>query len=46
MAFRSRHGSERSLSEPVRGFNLDEELACLREEKEWREGRRNARSSP
>jgi quercetin dioxygenase-like cupin family protein len=42
MAFRSRPGSERSLSEPVRGFDLDEELARLREEKEWREGRRNA----
>jgi quercetin dioxygenase-like cupin family protein len=42
MAFRSRPGSERSLSGPVRGFNLDEELARLREEKEWREGRRNA----
>src|SRR5215212_7352955 len=42
MAFRSRPGSERSLSEPVRGFDLDEELARLREETEWREGRRNA----
>ena len=42
MAFRSRPGSERSLSEPVRGFDLDEELARLREEKEWREGRRKA----
>ena len=42
MAFRSRPLSERSLSEPVRGFDLDEELARLREEEEWREGRRNA----
>ena len=42
MAIRSRPGSERSLSEPVRDFDLDEELARLREEKEWREGRRNA----
>jgi quercetin dioxygenase-like cupin family protein len=42
MAFRSRPGPERSLSGPVRGFDLDEELARLREEKEWREGRRNA----
>jgi quercetin dioxygenase-like cupin family protein len=42
MAFRSRPLSERSLSEPVRGFDLDEELARLHEEKEWREGRRNA----
>ena len=42
MAFRSRPGSGRSLNEPVRGFDLDEELARLREETEWREGRRNA----
>jgi quercetin dioxygenase-like cupin family protein len=42
MAFRSRPLSGRSLSEPVRGFDLDEELARLREETEWREGRRNA----
>ena len=42
MAFRSRPLSERSLSEPVKGFDLDEELARLREETEWREGRRNA----
>lgn len=42
MANRSRPLSERSLSEPVRGFDLDEELARLREEPEWREGRRNA----
>jgi quercetin dioxygenase-like cupin family protein len=42
MAFRSRPGSERSLSGPVRGLDLDEELARLREEKEWQEGRRNA----
>jgi quercetin dioxygenase-like cupin family protein len=26
----------------VQGFDLDEELARLREEKEWQEGRRNA----
>jgi quercetin dioxygenase-like cupin family protein len=42
MAFRSHPGSERSLSGPVRGFDLDEELARLREEKEWRDGQRNA----
>jgi quercetin dioxygenase-like cupin family protein len=42
MAFRSRPLSGRSLNEPVRGFDLDEELARLREETEWREGRRNA----
>ncbi len=37
-----RPGSDRSLSGPVQGFDLDEELARLREEKEWQEGRRNA----
>ncbi len=37
-----RPGSDRSLSGPVQGFDLDEELALLREEKEWREGRRNS----
>ncbi len=37
-----RPGSGRSLSGPVQGFDLDEELARLREEKEWQEGRRNA----
>ena len=42
MTFRSRSGSERTLSEPVRGFDLNEELARLREEKAWREGQRNA----
>ena len=42
MAFRSRPLSERSLSGPVGGFDLDEELARLREETEWREGRLNA----
>ena len=30
------------MSGPVQGFNLDEELARLREEKEWQEGHRNA----
>lgn len=42
MAFRSRPGSERTLGGSLQSFNLDEELARLREEKEWREGRRNA----
>ena len=42
MTFRQRPGSGRSLSGPVQGFDLDEELACLREEKEWQEGHRNA----
>jgi quercetin dioxygenase-like cupin family protein len=35
-------GSERSLRGPLQGFDLDEEVARLREEKEWQEGRRNA----
>jgi len=30
------------LSGSVQGFNLDEEIARLRGEKEWQEGRRNA----
>lgn len=30
------------MSGPVQGFDLDEELARLHEEKEWQEGRRNA----
>jgi quercetin dioxygenase-like cupin family protein len=42
MAFRPRPVSARSLSGPFRGFDLDEEFARLREEKEWQEGRRNA----
>jgi quercetin dioxygenase-like cupin family protein len=39
---RVRPGSDRALSGPFRGFDLHEELTRLREEKEWREGRRNA----
>ena len=42
MASRVRPGFERSLSGPFRSFDLHEELTRLREEKEWREGRRNA----
>lgn len=30
------------MSGPMQGFDLDEELARLRGEKEWQEGRRNA----
>lgn len=37
-----RPGSDRSLSGPVQSFDLDKELARLREEKEWQEGKRNA----
>ncbi len=37
-----RPGSDRALSGPLQGFDLDEELARLREEKEWQEGRRNS----
>ena len=38
MSFHSRPGTERSLSGLVGAFDLDEELARLREEKEWQEG--------
>lgn len=34
--------SERPLHGSLQSFDLDEELARLREEKEWQEGRRNA----
>ncbi len=37
-----RPGSDRSLSGSVQGFNLAEEIASLRGEKEWQENRRNA----
>ena len=42
MTFRQRPGSDRYLNGPAQSFNLDEELARLREEKEWQDGRRNA----
>ena len=42
MTFRQRPGSDRSLSGPMQDFDLGEELAGLRGEKEWQEGRRNA----
>ncbi len=42
MTFRQRPRSDRSLSGPMQDFDLDEELAGLRGEKEWQEGRRNA----
>jgi quercetin dioxygenase-like cupin family protein len=42
MESRSRPGSDRALSGPLQSFNLDEAAMCLREEKEWQEGRRNA----
>jgi len=37
-----RPGSDRSLSGPLQGFDLDQEAARLRDEREWREGRRNS----
>ena len=37
-----RPGSDRSLSGPLQSFDLDVEAARLRDEKEWREGRRNS----
>lgn len=42
MAYRPRPGLDRTLSGPVQGFDLGEELASLREEVGWREGRRDA----
>jgi quercetin dioxygenase-like cupin family protein len=42
MTSRQRPGSARSLSGSFRGFDLAGELARLREDKEWQEGRRNA----
>ena len=42
MATRPHPESERSLHGPLQSFDLDTEAARLREEKVWREGRRNA----
>lgn len=42
MTARPHPESERPLHGPLQSFDLDEEVARLREEKEWREGRRNA----
>ncbi len=42
MGARPHPGSERPLSGPLQSFDLDEELARLRGEKGWQEGRREA----
>lgn len=42
MTNRPRPESERPLHGPLQSFDLEDEVSRLREEKEWREGRRNA----
>src|SRR5215207_7262133 len=42
MGTRPHPESERPLHGPLQSFNLDAEVARLREEKAWQEGRRNA----
>ena len=42
MTDRPRPETERPLHGPLQSFDLEEEISRLREEKEWREGRRNA----
>src|SRR5215217_8626443 len=42
MSTRPHPESERSLHGPLQSFNLAAEVARLREEKTWKEGRRNA----
>src|SRR5919106_1467580 len=42
MAKRPHPESERSLYGPLQSFDLEAEVACLREEKAWQEGKRNA----
>jgi len=42
MVTRPHPESERALHGPLQRFDLDEEISRLREEKAWREGRRNA----
>ena len=42
MTERPRPGEERPLRGPLRAFDLDDEVARLRGEREWREGRRNS----
>ena len=42
MTDRPRPESERTMHGPLQSFDLEEAVARLREEKEWREGRRNA----
>ncbi len=42
MTNRPRPETERQLHGPLQAFDLEDEVARLVEEKEWREGRRNA----
>lgn len=42
MTDRPRPESERTMHGPLQSFDLEETVARLREEKEWRVGRRNA----
>lgn len=42
MTDRPRPESERTLHGPLQSFDLEDEVARLRNEKEWQEGRRNA----
>ena len=42
MTSRPRPESERTMHGPLQSFDLEETVSRLREEKEWREGRRNA----
>lgn len=42
MTDRPRPETERPLRGPLQSFDLEDEVSRLRDEKEWREGRRNA----
>lgn len=42
MSDRPHPESGRSMHEPLQSFDLEAEVSRLREEKEWREGKRNA----
>jgi quercetin dioxygenase-like cupin family protein len=42
MSGRPHPETERSMHEPLQSFDLEAEVARLRAEKEWQEGRRNA----
>jgi hypothetical protein len=42
VAGRPHPDSERPLHGPLQSFNLDEELARLRQEEAWQQGQRNA----
>ena len=42
MSSRPHPESERPLHGPLQSFNLDEEIAHLRQEKAWQQGQRNA----